>query len=103
MWPTPSATRRAASRSHIRNSVATWSLRDRPARSLPPSSGPARSIRPRSSAVCTSSSATTGVNAPDATSAARESSPASMPVSSSSVSSFALCSTLACARDPAMS
>ena len=32
-------TRRAASRSHIRNSVATWSLRDRPARSLPPSSG----------------------------------------------------------------
>ena len=57
---TPAPIRRAASRSHIRNRVATWSLRERPARSLPPSSGPARSIRPRSSAECTSSSSGRG-------------------------------------------
>ena len=62
---------RAWSRRYIRNRVATWSLRERPARSLPPSSAPARSIRPRSSAVCTSSSASAGRKAPDATSASQ--------------------------------
>ena len=41
-------TRRAPSRRYSRYSVATWSLRDRPARSFPPSSVPARSISPRS-------------------------------------------------------
>ena len=51
------ATARAASRRYSRRSVATWSLRLRPARSLPPSA-PSRSSRPRSSAVCTSSSST---------------------------------------------
>ena len=49
---TAAATRRIASRSHIRNSVATRSLRDLPARSRPPRSAPHRSIRPRSSAPC---------------------------------------------------
>ena len=48
---------RAWSRRYIRKSVATWSFRDRPARSLPPRSGPRRSRRPRSRAVWTSSSA----------------------------------------------
>ena len=65
---TPRATRRTASRSHIRNSVATWSLRERPARSRPPRSGPTRSIRPRSSAPCTSSSVGIGPKLPVATS-----------------------------------
>src|SRR6266545_1978171 len=70
-----SSTRRAAtprtrSRRYSRRSVATWSLRDRPARSLPPSA-PTRSSRPRSRAVCTSSSSTLGRNSPDARDAAR--------------------------------
>src|SRR5581483_8099255 len=94
---------RAWSRRYIRPSVAIWSLRERPARSLPPSSGPSRSSRPRSSAVCTSSSATVPVKAPDSTSASSRSSPSSIRVSSSSVSSPALCSTRAWAREPAMS
>ena len=45
---------RRAGSSRIR--VAIWSLRERPARSRPPSSAPTRSIRPRSSAPWTSSS-----------------------------------------------
>ncbi len=48
---------RAWSRRYMRKSVATWSFRDRPARSLPPRSGPRSSNRPRSRAVWTSSSA----------------------------------------------
>ena len=95
----PEPTRRAASRSHIRKSVATWSLRDRPARSFPPSSAPARSTRPRSRAECTSSSSGAGPNAPEATSASSFSRADSMPASSSSVSSPARCSTRACAID----
>ena len=51
---------RAWSRRYSRKSVATWSLRERPARSRPPRSGPTRSSRPRSRAVCTSSSARSG-------------------------------------------
>ena len=47
---------RAWSRRYSRRSVATWSLRLRPACSLPPSA-PSRSSRPRSSAVWMSSSA----------------------------------------------
>ncbi len=94
---------RAWSRRYIRNSVATWSLRDRPARSLPPRSGPSRSSSPRSSAVCTSSSATVPMNSSAATARSRSSSPASMRVSSSPVSSPAFVSTRACAREPAMS
>ncbi|CFE46480.1 Uncharacterised protein [Mycobacterium tuberculosis] len=96
---TPVATRRTASRSHIRNSAATWSLRERPARSRPPRSGPTRSIRPRSSAACTSSSVTSGPKLPSATSWARLSRPASSPSRCSSVSSPARNSTMVCARD----
>ena len=66
---------RAWSRRYIRKSVATWSLRDRPARSLPPRSGPSRSSRPRSRAVCTSSSAMVPTKAPSATSASSWSRP----------------------------
>src|SRR5919202_2993933 len=99
----PRARSRARSRRYIRYSVATWSLRDRPARSRPPRSGPARSSRPRSSAVCTSSSSGTGTNAPEATSASSRSSAASSPSSWSAVSRPAACRTRACARDPARS
>ena len=95
----PSATRRTASRSHSRNSVATWSFRDRPARSRPPRSSPTRSIRPRSSAPCTSSSVTSGPKLPSATSSPRLSSPASRPSRCSSVSSPARNSTRAWAFD----
>ncbi len=94
---------RAWSRRYMRKRAAIWSLRDRPARSLPPSSGPSRSSRPRSRAVCTSSSAMVPVNEPSSTSAASRSRPASMRPSSSSVSSPARCSTRACAREPSMS
>src|SRR6478752_3345447 len=97
------ATARALSRRNIRYSVATWSLRDRPARSLPPRSLPARSSRPRSSAECTSSSAGIGVKAPDCTSWARSSKAESIPVSSRWLSRPAVYSTLAWAFDPAMS
>ena len=69
---------RAASRRYSRRSVATWSLRLRPARSLPPRA-PSRSSRPRSSAVCTSSSSTVGRNEPAATAASRSSSAADHP------------------------
>ena len=58
---TPGGDLRAASRRYSRRSVATWSLRLRPARSLPPRV-PTRSSRPRSRAVCTSSSSTVGRN-----------------------------------------
>ena len=57
------ATTAGVSRRYIRNSVATWSLRDRPARSRPPRSAPARSMSPRSSAVWTSSSSSAGEGA----------------------------------------
>ena len=62
-------TARSASRRYIRIRVAIWSLRDRPARRRPPSSGPIRSTSPRSRAPWTSSSVADGANAPDATSA----------------------------------
>lgn len=94
---------RAWSRRHMRKSVATWSFRERPARSLPPRSGPRRSSSPRSRAVCTSSSAMVPTKEPSATSASSWSRPASIRVSSSSSRRFALCSTRAWARDPAMS
>src|SRR5882757_4852870 len=90
---TPLPTVRIASRSHIRNSVATWSFRDRPARSLPPRSSPTRSINPRSSAPCTSSSDGNGPKLPSATSSPRLSRPASSPSRCSSVSRPARCST----------
>ena len=66
---------------------------------LPPSSGPARSTRPRSRAECTSSSSGAGPNAPEATSVSSFSRADSMPASSSPVSSPARCSTRACAID----
>src|SRR5699024_6273513 len=99
-WP---ATSPPACRRYMRNWVATWSLRERPARSRPPSSAPTRSISPRSSAVCTSSSSTEGLNMPAWTSAANCCRPASIASSSSSSSRPARCNTLACAREPAMS
>ena len=64
------------------------------------SSGPARSISPRSNAVCTSSSSGAGVKAPDSTSAPSLANASSMPVSSVSLSSPARCSTRACAIEP---
>ncbi len=67
---------RAWSRRHMRKSVATWSFRERPARSLPPRSGPRRSSSPRSRAVCTSSSAMVPTKEPSATSASSWSRPA---------------------------
>ena len=94
---------RACSRRYIRNSVAIWSLRERPARSRPPTSAPTRSMRPRSSAVCTSSSPSAGRNAPAATSSPSRSRPSSIAASVASSSSPAACSTRAWARDPAMS
>lgn len=93
---------RAWSRRYRRRSVATWSLRLRPARSLPPSA-PRRSSRPRSSAVCTSSSATVGRNSPDLHASSRSSRAPSMRSSSSAVSSPARLSTRACAREPSRS
>ena len=96
---TPVEMRRTASRSHIRNSVATWSFRERPARRRPPTSGPTRSIRPRSSAPCTSSSESLGPKAPLTTSAARRSRPSSIVARSASLSRPALFSTRACACD----
>ncbi len=92
-----------ASRRYIRTSVAIWSLRERPARSRPPSSAPSRSVRPRSKAPWTSSSVGSGPKAPDSTSVARPSIPARSPDSSSSVSSPAPLSARACAREPARS
>ena len=74
-------TTRACSRRYIRNRVATWSLRERPARSRPPTSAPARSMSPRSSAVWTSSSSSAGWKAPDSTSARSRSSPSSIAAS----------------------
>ena len=94
---------RAWSRRYILNSVATWSLRDRPARNRPASSAPSRSMRPRSSAVWTSSSSGVGTNAPERTS----SSSWSMPLSRAAVSDVernpACCKACACAREPARS
>ena len=95
-------TSRAWSRRYRRRSVATWSLRLRPARSLPPSE-PSRSSSPRSSAVCTSSSAMVGRKVPSSTASSRSSSAASIDSASSSVSSPARCSILACAREASRS
>ncbi len=64
---TRSAITVAWSRRYILNSVAIWSLRERPARSRPPSSGPSRSSSPRSRAEWTSSSSGCAVNSPDST------------------------------------
>ena len=83
--------------------VLAFRLRERPARSLPPRSGPRIVNRPRSRAVWMSSSAIVGTSVPSARSASSWSRPASMRVSSSWVSRSALCSTRAWARDPAMS
>ena len=94
---------RASSRRYIRKRVATWSLRERPARSQPPMSAPARSMRPRSSAVWTSSSLASGTNSPDSTSARRASRPSSMACRVASSSRPAECRTRAWARDPARS
>ena len=57
---TIAATTWAWSRRNTLNSVAIWSLRLRPARSLPPRSGPTRSTRAPSSAPWTSSSDSSG-------------------------------------------
>ena len=87
-----------------RNRVAIWSLRDRPARSLPPTSGPTSSISSRSSAPWTSSSELGRLQA-----SGRErlgsstSSPRWSSFSSSAVSRPAAPSALACACEPAMS
>ena len=64
---------------------------------------PSRSSRPRSSAVCTSSSSTVGRNAPEAQAASRSSSAASIRPSSSGSSRPAPARTRACAREPARS
>ena len=95
------ASARAWSRRYSRRSVATWSLRERPARSLPPSGAEpleqrrarARCARPRRPA--------SGRTPRCATSASRSSSAPSIAASSSSSSSPARCSTRACARDAA--
>src|SRR5690625_198599 len=60
-------------------------------------------MRPRSRAVCTSSSSGCGANAPETTSASSRSSASSMPASSVSSSRPAVASARACAREPAMS
>src|SRR5690554_6503977 len=60
-------------------------------------------MRPRSSAVCTSSSSSRGPKAPERTSASSRSRASSMPASSASSSRPAWCSTRACAWDPATS
>src|SRR5713226_3049112 len=93
---------RAWSRKYSRRSVAIWSLRLRPARSLPPSA-PTRSSSPRSRAVCTSSSPAVGRKLPARHACPRSSSAASRRVISMSVSSPALCSTRACALDASRS
>ena len=98
----PSPTRRTASRSHIRNSVATWSLRERPARSRPPSSATDpvdQAALERAVHVLVGFAA--GRSSPSATSAAeavraRRASPSA---SARRSSRPALCSTRACAWD----
>ncbi len=100
---TPSATARTASRNHMRNRVATWSLRERPARRRPPTSIPTLSIRPRSRAPWTSSSDSDGTNDPDATSAANRSRPSSIASRSAPESRSARWSTRAWAFDARMS
>mmetsp|Transcript_23554 Transcript_23554/g.63391 ORF Transcript_23554/g.63391 Transcript_23554/m.63391 type:complete len:210 (+) Transcript_23554:1024-1653(+) len=74
-----------SSRIHIRTSVATWSLRERPVWSLPPF-GPMSSVRRRSFAVWISSSPGLSSNVPAAHSARTCSSPATICVFSSAVS-----------------
>ena len=74
----------AWSRRNTLNSVAIWSLRLRPARSLPPRSGPTRSTSASSRAPCTSSSDSRGSSSPERT--CRSSS--SMPAMSSSSSAW---------------
>ena len=97
------ATPRAWSRRYSRTVVATWSLRDRPARSLPPSSrraaraarAPARCARPRRRGRA-------GTRRPRRR--PRSSSSAGQhPPARRRSSSPARASTRACARDPAMS
>ena len=91
---------RTWSRIYMRPRVATWSLRERPARSFPPRVGPAMSRRPRSRAECTSSSLTCGVNSPVSTRRPSSSSAASMSRSSLSPKSPARARTRACAFEP---
>ena len=90
-------------RSHIRIRQAIWSLRERPALSLPPSSSPAMLSRPRSSAVASSSSSSIGAKTPESTRRCSSSSADSMRLSSSSVSRPARPSARAWAREPAIS
>ena len=67
-------------------SVAIWSLRLRPARSLPPRSAPTCATRAPSSAPCTSSSCGPGSSSPARTRRSSSSMPASSPSRSASVS-----------------
>ena len=90
-------------RNHMRIRQAIWSLRERPALSLPPSSSPAMSIRPRSRAVASSSSSSMGAKEPSSTWRWSVSSASSMRCSSSAVRSPARPRARAWAREPAMS
>ena len=97
------ATTWAWSRRNTLNRVAIWSLRLRPARSLPPRSGPTRSTRAPSRAPWTSSSESWGSSSPASTRRSSSSMPASSSSSSASVSRPAACRARACAREPSRS
>ena len=97
------ATTRAWSRRNTLNSVAIWSLRERPARSRPPTSGPTSSSSSRSRAPWTSSSEGSGRSSPAAYRSPSTCRPRSSSAWSASASSPARCSALAWAREPARS
>ena len=88
---------------YIRTSVAIWSLRLRPALSLPPSSGPTSAMSACSSAPCTSSSCGPACSVPSVMARARPSSPSCIARSSSAVRYPAEARAFACACEPAMS
>ena len=98
----PASSRSTARRVHSRRSVATWSLRERPVWSLPPTL-PTRSVSSVSRFMWTSSRAGSQAIAPASTSSRSPTSPRSRTATSSSVSSPARPSPRTCAIEPAMS
>ena len=100
--PTASASWVQASLRYSRRSLAIWSLRDRPARSLPPTA-PRCSTSHRSIAPWTSSSSGSKGNSPAANSVAHSSIPRRRVAASSGSSTPMRCSSRTCARDPARS
>ena len=94
-----SSARSARSRTNSARSVATWSLRERPVWSLPPT-GPTISVSRRSTAMWMSSSSSRKSNSPASSSAATASRPRSSSASSSASSTPARSSPAACTREP---